>query len=125
VDPGTANIRINNIVACGDLTHQSLIGKTGEVEYAVQSINGTTIKIDSASTTASGRGYYGTTESVTIYKKSPVRLTANSGTHYTLPEGGTPILGYIDYQFGYNTSTSLQTGFTWLDGSIAQGSLFL
>lgn len=114
VDIGAVNIRLNNIVACGDLTLQSLIGKSGDAIYPIQSINGTTVKIDSSNTAATGRGYYGTTETVTTYRQETIKVTPSS-SGYVIPEGGTSTTGYIEYSGGWDTGSTTRTGKTWID----------
>jgi len=117
-DPGTITILINNIVACkdsssvGSITHQSLIGKNDSTDewYCVQSIDGTTVKIDSASTTATGSGYYGTTETVPFYRLETAKVFNNFGI--TSPNS----LNYIQVLGGWDSSTNVQIGKTWVDG---------
>lgn len=74
---GTTTFLIDNIIACkatssaDSLTLNSLISKntTNEVWYAIKSINGTAIVVDDSSDQGSGRGYGGTTEAITIWKR--------------------------------------------------------
>lgn len=77
VDPGALTIYLDNIIACKDSTSDdalsltSLIGKNTNIDwYPIQSINGTTIKIDNGVNTlgSAGKGYFGTTETVTTYR---------------------------------------------------------
>lgn len=123
-DPGTANIRINNIFACGDLHLQSLIGKSGDVNYSLQSIDGTTLKIDSNNTTAQGQGYSGTTESVTIYRRNMALTTPGSGNISIVNTSGSGTGGYIEFSGGWDTGSTTQNGFTWLDGQCFSGTGF-
>ena len=89
LDPGSLTIAIDNVIACkaasaaDSLTHQSLISKnTGSEPWmAIDSINGTTIKLAGGyQATASRSGftpyYWGTTEAVTIYKRETIPLSA-------------------------------------------------
>lgn len=113
VDPGTKVIRINNIFATNDLTLNHVIGKSGDVNYMIQSIDGTTIKIDSASSAASGRGYSGTSETVTLYYESGLLLTTGGGWE-TTQEAGNISAGNIVYSGGWDTGTNTRNGYTTL-----------
>lgn len=89
-DPGSVTVNLDNIIACkasaaaDALTHVSLIGKnTGDSEpwLCVGTINGTTVKvaIGNASTAAKGSyaaKYYGTTETVALYRREAIQLSA-------------------------------------------------
>ena len=85
-----------------------------EVWYPIASINGTTIIIDH---TDSARGkYQGTTETVTTYKREPIK-TAAVGTGYAVQDSGTLAGGHITYSGGWNrTDMTTQTDQTWLTG---------
>jgi len=125
VDPGTPTIVLDNIIACkssasaDSLSLSSLISKNSaayggtEDWYGIQSINGTTVLLDNEPSTSAdaGRGYYGTTETVTTYKRDAIVISASE----TINETGTE-LARTTYDFGYNTSTDLQDGETFLDG---------
>lgn len=129
-DPGAITVRIDNVIACKDasandsLTLNSLIGKNtaGETFYLLQSINGTTVIIGGSVTITSGsanlRGYVGTTETVTGYKREGLLLTTN-GSQTTsnfglLTNSGTQSAP-ITISGGWNrTDMSTQTGETWL-----------
>jgi hypothetical protein len=105
LDPGSRTVFLDNIIACKDstaadsLTHNSLIGKnTGDEPWmAIDSINGTTIKLGGGyQSTASRTGfqpyYYGTTATQTLYKREPVVIPAQSFN------GG----GSLNYEFGWD-----------------------
>ena len=93
IDAGADAIRINNIFASnGDISLKNLIGKTGDVNYNIQSIDGVTIKIDSNNTTATGRGYSGTTATQTLYYQVPFEVTA-TGIANTLNRTGNKAAG--------------------------------
>jgi len=125
VDPGTPTIIIDDIIACkavgdaGSLSLQSIISKNSAAYggtdswHGIQSINNTTIMLDQDTTCLAdaGRGYSGTTETVTTYKRETVKLAAAETINETGAEGAV-----YDYEFGYNTSTDIQDGETWLDG---------
>lgn len=88
-DPGTITVFLDNIIACKDstaadsLTHYSLISKNTGTEpwMAIDSINGTTIKLAGGYQATASRStyqpyYYGTTATVTIYKREPLIVTS-------------------------------------------------
>jgi hypothetical protein len=136
-DLGVQNFIIDNIVACkaassaDSVTLQSLISKsdgTGdEAWYAIQSLNSDVIMLanipNDTSQSTGLRGYNGTTQTVTTYKRETTKTTVaafnavvaavnDSGT------SGNPII----YSGGWNrTDMSTQTGFTWYDGSSGNG----
>lgn len=127
-------IYLDNILACkasssGDsITLQSLISKntaaTGgdEAWYAIQSINGTTILLDNSPRTLAnaGKGYSGTTESVTLYKRETIKSTPTTDVEgvsvNTINESN------VTYKGGYNTSSGSQDGETFFDGLNGRGT---
>jgi hypothetical protein len=125
---------IDNIVACkasssaDSLNITSLIGKNtaGEPEwYPLQSINYDTMFVGSTnaliSTSASIRGYYGVSETVTTYKRETIKQPPN--TTNSIQEGGSSAAAPITYSGGWNrTDMSTQTGQTWWDGQNGGGS---
>jgi hypothetical protein len=129
-------IDINNIIACkassaaDSLTLTSLIGKntTGETWWGIQSINGTRVMLDADTnatpTSTSVRGYYGTSETVTTWKRETIKLgpAASSTTaRQTIQEGGTDG-SPITYSGGWDrTDMSTQNLETWLDGVNGNG----
>lgn len=135
-DNGAQTFLLSNIIACkassaaDSLSLTSLIGKntSGETFWGIQSINGTRVLLDASnsigSTSATARGYYGTSETVTTYKRETIKLgpSASSTTAVqTVNEGGTEGLPII-YSGGWNrTDMSTQTLETWLDGVNGNG----
>lgn len=130
-------IYFDNFLACKNdasadsLTLNSLISKNtlaqGGTEgwFALQSIDGTTLKIDNYNSTLgnAGRGYSGTSETVTIYKRETIKTdlaSISSTAVQTIQDSGTSA-SYIEFQGGYNTSTSLQDGETFFDGRNGYG----
>jgi hypothetical protein len=129
---------LDNIIACkaassaDSVTLQSLISKsdgTGdEAWYAIQSINNDVIMLANSNTitslSTSLRGYNGTTETVTTYKRETVKTTPSGSTTAvvsTINDSGTSG-NPITYSGGWNrTDMSTQTGRTWLDGQNGQG----
>jgi hypothetical protein len=129
---------LDNIVACkaassaDSITLQSLISKsdgTGdEAWYPIQSINNDVIMLANensfVSLSAGLRGYNGTTETVTTYKRETVKTIAGAGTSSeisVLTDSGSSV-NPITYSGGWNrTDMSTQTGRTWLDGQNGLG----
>lgn len=111
-DPGTTAFSINNIFATNDLTLDTLIGPSGDVNYCIQSIDGTTIKIDSNNTAATGRGYSGSAGTETIYYQQPWFPTDSTSQWETIQDQGSVTGGYITFSGGWNTSSGLQDGYT-------------
>ena len=127
VDPGASPVTffVNNIFASnGDLSLKTLIGKTGDVNYNIQSIDGTTIKIDSNNMAATGRGYSGATSTETLYYLVPFDVTT-TGTWATINEAGNTLMPYNHYIGGYNTSNDTRDGVTVLASTImGTGTVF-
>ena len=120
VDPGASptTFFINNIFASnGDLSLKTLIGKTGDVNYNIQSIDGTTIKIDSNNTAATGRGYSGATSTETLYYRVPFDVTI-AGVWQSVNESGNTLNPYTHYIGGYNTSNDTRDGVTCIGNTI-------
>ena len=144
-DNGAQTFLLSNIIACkasssaDSLNLCSLIGKntSGETWCGIQSINGTRVMLDTGgqwgpvsigSSSIQIPGYYGTSETVTTYKretiKAPLAATATATTTSLLnfqiggrsPQSagvGNPII----YSFGWNrTDMSTRTGESWFDG---------
>lgn len=124
-DNGAQTFLIDNILACkasssaDSLTLNSLIGKNADdgLWWPIRSINGTTVTIDTnfnsdAATTS--RGYVGTTESVTTYKREPIIPVATNGNFATLNDSGSSG-SVITISGGWNTTDmTTQTGETWV-----------
>jgi hypothetical protein len=137
-DVGAQRFQIDNIVACkaassaDSVTLTSLISKsdgTGdEAWYAIQSINNDVIMLananDLTSQSASLRGYNGTTETVTTYKRETTKTVpaALSTTVVAALNDNGASGNLITYSGGWNrTDMSTQTGVTWYDGSNGLG----
>lgn len=145
-DPGAVTVRLDNILACkaptsaDSLTLNSLIGKSGEAPYMIQSINGTTVILGGSILLTSGstnlRGYYGSTATVAAYKVQAQQIATNSSqtvsSFATMGCSGTaghPIL----ISGGWNTTDmSTQDSETWIQqasnaniGISAAGKSFL
>ena len=118
VDPGTTVLTFNNIFAANsDLSLKTLIGKTGDVNYNIQSIDGTTIKIDSNNTAATGRGYSGATSTETLYYQVPFDV-ATASFYQTIQEAGSKETGLNTITGGWNTSSNTRDGMTVLAGTV-------
>ena len=121
-DSGAETIRINNIFASnGDLSLITLIGKSDDVNYNIQSIDGTTIKIDSASTNIGGFGYSGSTSTETLYYRAPFVHTASS-VWGAIQEAGTATNAYSQYIGGYNTTNDTRDGVTVIASGATSGA---
>ena len=135
-DNGAQTFQISNIIACkassadDSLTLTSLIGKntTGETFWGIQSINGTRVMLDADTnatpTSTTLRGYYGTSETVTTWKRETIKLgpaaTASTALQ-TIQESGTDG-NPITYSGGWDrTAMSTQDLETWLDGVNGNG----
>ena len=121
-------IFIDDFIACttNGLNLQSLISKNSNEQggtegwYCIKNINGTTILLDNDTNSKAnaGRGYYGTTETVTTYKRETIK-TAMAGSSSTaiqeVKDSGTSG-SKIEFQGGFNTSNNNQEGETFFDG---------
>jgi hypothetical protein len=92
--------------------------------YPIQSISGTTVKIDNANSSlaTAGRGYSGATETVATYKREPIMpaMMASTGVMLAVKEAGTRAAPIV-YSGGWNrTDMSTQTGQTWTSGRNGQ-----
>jgi hypothetical protein len=137
-DNGAQTFLLSNIIACkassepDSLTLTSLIGKntTGETFWGIQSINGTRVMLDADTnaTPISGsvRGYYGTSETVTTWKRETIRLGPaffSTTALQTIQESGTDG-NPITYSGGWDrTAMSTQNLETWLDGVNGLGTI--
>jgi hypothetical protein len=98
-----------------------------ETWYPIQSIRGTTILIDSGSQAlaTAGRGYHGTTESITTYKREPILMTpvtASVALTGAVQKSGSIAAGQVTYSGGWNTTDmTTQTGETWISGQVDNG----
>lgn len=123
-DPGTVTVFLDNIIACkassaaDSLTHRSLISKnTGNEPWmALDSINGTTLKLGGGyQTTASRAGftpyYRGATATQEIFKRECINLAVTE----TLGASGTSQQNPLNIEGGYDrTSMSSQNSQTYL-----------
>ncbi|MEX2052748.1 MAG: hypothetical protein WD898_00810, partial [Candidatus Paceibacterota bacterium] len=132
-DPGTITVLLDDIIACttSGLNLQSLISKNSAEQggtegwYGIQSINGVTVLFDNDTNTKgnAGRGYSGTTETVTTYKRETIKtaLASASSTQVQAVQDSGTLGSNIEFQGGYDTGTSLQTGETFFDGLNGNG----
>ena len=110
-DPGNTAFGINNIVACNNVTHQTLIGWQNDCFYNVQSFDGTTITIDANQNAPGSRGWYGTTGTQALHYINPSTAITTT-TFNTINEGGTSAIGSIRFIGGWDTATNTITGYT-------------
>jgi len=131
-DNAAQTFLIDNIIACKDstsadsLTLTSLIGKnTGtETWCGIQSINDTRVMLDQGvntlPSTSTYRGYTGTTETVTAYKRETIKTALASATTtevQTITDSGSAAGGMIAYEGGWDrTAMTTQNLETWFDG---------
>jgi hypothetical protein len=139
-DTGAQTLLLNNIIACkassaaDSLTLTSLIGKniTGETFWGIQSINGTRVMLDADTsaipTSTTVRGYYGTSATVTTWKRETIKLgpaAAASTALQTFAEDGDTTVGNTTYSGGWDrTAMTTQNLETWLDGVNGNGIVF-
>ena len=137
-DNGAQTFLIDNIFAAkasssaDSLNLTSLISKSNgsgdEAWYALQSVNYDVAMIANSniviSTNVFLRGYNGTTETVTTYKRETIKTTMAATTTTPVQEvmdsgtAGNP----ITFSGGWNrTDMSTQTGQTWFDGQSGNG----
>lgn len=96
--------------------------------FGIQSINGTTVKLDNHvnALATEGRGYAGATETVAAYKRECVTLTMATnatGDIMTVTDSGTDGLP-ITFSGGWNTTDmTTQDGETWVDGRNGFGEI--
>jgi len=125
---GSSYIYVDNFIACttNGLNLQSLISKNSAEQggtegwYGIQSINGTTVLLDNETNTKAdgGRGYSGTTETVATYKRETIKTALASASNtdvQSVKDSGTSG-NNIEFQGGWNTSTTVQDGETYFDG---------
>ena len=125
LDPGGVTLVIDNVIACkakaaaDSLTHQSLISKnTGSEPWmAIDSINGTTVKLAGGyQTTASRAGfapkYWGATATQTLYKREPILLTASQTVYAPCTIEGGWDQGAMSTQSGKTFVRAVNPGIT-------------
>lgn len=149
-DNGAQTFLLSNIIACkassspDSLNLCSLIGKntSGETWCGIQSINGTRVMLDTGGqsspinittpATIVVPGYYGTSETVTTFKRETIKVPLSSTTTgqtslLNLQLGGRPPQSAgagnpVIYSFGWNrTDMSTRTGESWFDGRNGYG----
>ncbi len=122
------DILLDNVNACdfGGFSIQSLISKssaaqsTSEGWYGIQSINGVTVLLDNDTNTlaSAGKGYSGTTETVTTYRRETIKtaMAANSTDAVQAVQEGGSAGSHTTFSGGWNTSNNTQDGETFFDG---------
>jgi hypothetical protein len=120
IDPGTNGISFNNIIAVNSIGLNTIIGPQNDVKYCIQSLDDTTLSIDSAATSPVGQGWSGTTGSVALYYVDPINF--NGSTSYaTIQENGSANL-LSTYSGGWNTSNTTRDGYTYIANSGSFGT---
>ena len=131
---------IDNIVACKNSTSAdalsltSLIGKNSgnETFIGIQSISDTRIMLDNGTNTlptdATYRGYAGTTETVTAYKRETIKVpvaTLTTAQACLVMDSGSLAGGLIYFEGGWDrTAMTTQNLETWIDGQNGAGEAF-
>lgn len=131
-DPGTITLLIDDIITCkaassadslnltSRITKNSLAFGGNEGFWSIQSIVGTTVLLDMETNTVStsGRGYTGTTETVTTYKRETIKtdMAAASGTVVQEVMDSGAVGSNITFSGGWDTGTTTQNGETVFDG---------
>lgn len=108
---GSKTYSFNNIQACNNITHASLIGLAGDCMHAVKNINGTTLELDSSSTAGSGPTWSGTTSTADLKYIQPIVSLVGTGNAFVPTRAGTQ-QQMISYIGGWNTSSNTVTGYT-------------
>ena len=117
IDPGTTAFSIQNIVACNNVTHETLFGWQDDCFYNVQAFDDTTITIDSNNTVAGGQGWYGTNGTALLYYVQPFTFFAHSNNE-TMNRGGTYLNGAFPFSGGWDFSTDTRTGLTYFANNL-------
>lgn len=140
-DVGAQTFLLSNIIACkassnaDSLSLTSLIGKntTNESWYPIQSIVGTRVIIDGrlsnnptlTSQSNFPKGYYGTTETITTYKRETIKTPPQSAAAnlvHIINDGTSHFTPNISFEGGYDrTNMSTQSGITFFDGQNGLG----
>ena len=133
LDPGTATILLDDIVtataasSADSLTLNSMVGTNlgTETFQAIRSISGTTVILDNnPGLSGTPRGYGKLTKTTTVYKRECIKSPISFGTYQTASNSGTSG-NLISISGGWNTTDmSTQTGETWVDGRIGQGTAY-
>lgn len=136
-DRGAQTFLLSNIIACkasssnDSLTLQSLVGKNTNDENwwcGIQSINGTRLLLSNSTrvipTSASNRGYFGISETTSLYKRETIKtpiLTSDSQTAISWNRSGS-LNNPIFIKCGYNRNDmTLQNSITFFDGLNSTG----
>lgn len=99
-----------------------------ETWLPIQSINGTTVKIDNVPSTlgSAGRGYAGATETVATYKREPLRQayqsSSSSTTGYAMAAPFNLASPFAISGGWDRTSMAAQSGETWISGNNGTGA---
>ncbi|MBF0185477.1 MAG: hypothetical protein HQM06_13985 [Magnetococcales bacterium] len=140
-DNGAQTFILDNIIAClassnnAAITLSSLLGKNTSTEsfYAIMFIHDYVVGIDHAgvsgtpyspSASSIGYGYYGTTETVSTYKRETTKTTpaAATNTQVNVINDSGSSGSLINIEGGWDTTNmSTQDGETWLDGQNSYG----
>lgn len=130
-DPGAITLYLDDIFAskatssADSLSLYSLVGKNDGQWFPVKSVNGTAVYLecDPADSVSNGQGYYGTTETVTCYKRECIDTgySASSSTHIQEVQDSGTAGNLIDFEGGYNTGSGSQDGQTYFSNQAGYG----
>ncbi len=125
-DPGTNSIYIDDIIACNNLTLQTLIGKniSDDTFWPIRSINDTSVQVGNPQDNATyGLVYRGTSEARTLSRRPSFnqRFPMSSSDYWNDgPENGT-VGNVVHISGGWDPITNTQNGETWIDGYTGNG----
>src|SRR4030066_361794 len=137
-DPGTITLLLDDIIACKASSSADSLSLTSRISknslayggdegwWGIQSIVGVTVLLDQqrAASATGGRGYTGTTETVTTYKRETIKtdmVTASGTIVQEVMDSGTSG-SPITFSGGWNTATTTQDGETVFDGQNGFGN---
>lgn len=127
-DVGAVTLLLNHFIACKARTSTDAlelgcaVGKNNGEWWSVGSIDGTTIKIDGGVYSNPSTTYYGTTETVTLWKVTGID-NPQTATSYTWKESaGTSPLTY-NCHAGWNTTTNVRDGNTVIKGNSTKNAV--
>ncbi len=119
-DPSTTQLQIDNLIACNDLTHDSLITKVGGDGgfYPIKSIDGTTIVLGSAGhIDGTSVRYRGASSTETVYHQNSFYEVTGSSMN-SITDSGTPGSS-IRFIGGWDTATTIRDGITWFRSPVS------
>jgi hypothetical protein len=136
-DPGTPTFYFSNIMACkaeasGAISVNHLIGTGGEGDpwFCIRFMDKTTVRMDEVASTAAVAvpkvKYHGTTTTTTGYTRLPILMNPplGAGVNYINATFAGSAGNLITYSGGWNTSSGLQDGQTYVSNRSMYGSSY-